>query len=80
MHGRYCAYFLLVLADMRVCVCARVLVIPLEYTAQFAAYAVLASPIIISADLRAGSVLYTEQRGRDCMEKLLKNQDILRVQ
>ena len=50
-----------------------------EYTAQFATYAVLASPIIISADLRAGSVLYTEQRGKDCVEQLLKNKDILAV-
>ena len=56
------------------------LTVQLEYTAQLAAYAVLASPIVISADLRAGSVLYSEQRGRDCLEKLLKNKEMLEVQ
>ena len=56
------------------------LLVHVEYTAQFASYAVLASPIIISADLRAGSVLYTEQRGKECMEKILKNKEILQVQ
>lgn len=63
--------------DHRWCVLC---VVRLEYTAQFAVYSVLASPIVVSADLRAGSVLYTEQRGQDCLEKLLKNKEILQVQ
>eukprot|EP01052_Picozoa_sp_SAG31_P018442 SAG31_NODE_1306_length_8889_cov_17.337315_10_plen_157_part_00 len=44
-----------------------------------ATYAVLASPIVISADLRAGSVLYTEPRGKACLDGLLKNKAILDV-
>ena len=50
-----------------------------EYTAQFATYAVLASPIVISADLRAGSVLHTDPKAKACLDGLLKNKEILAV-
>jgi hypothetical protein len=44
-----------------------------EYAAQFAVYAVLASPIVITADLRS-----LDQTQPDCL-KLLKNRDLLAV-
>ena len=45
-----------------------------EYTAQFATWAVLASPIIISADLRS-----LQRTQPACLNDLLKNSEILAV-